>query len=504
MIRKPKIADYVDTMIGILPENRNSSQKEEKKMLTSMPPNGKDQFSELRDALLEKDVIDLRAQLREIFNPSASRDENQETVFDLAEKINSSQFLEGWENMDLDTLLSRKPLPRIHIHHHNRADAENVHQFYVDQSKTGMNMPDFEMEMEPGEEFPDLEEALKENDIMDLRETLTQISGTSSFNDIKLEEIDQYLSGNMSYAELEAFETEINLNSELNRDVELYGDVDEALHEKDIMEMREMLERVMQSQHSTTRRMEEVEAFLNGELPENERDVFVAEMAENKDLKAEVNLSKNIGIALAEKDIQHLRNELEFIVKEVNQQTTRSFILLPEKNKRMRRNGTYAAVLLVLLGFSSIIWQSHRNESDRYDSYFKAPGAIITYRAGEAGINKDLDKGIELYNSSVFVSALPYFDKVLQTDHVNPYVHYLAGITNQQLQHYPVALLHYQEIMNHQDNLYIEQAEWFSILCLWKMSGKENIGTPLEAVIKRKGYYYKDALNLRSKLLKDD
>jgi tetratricopeptide (TPR) repeat protein len=504
MIRKPKIAEYVDTMISILPENPNSSRKEEKKMLTSMPPNGKDQFSDLQEALLEKDVIDLRAQLHEIVHPALSQDENQEAVFDLAEKMKTSQFLEGWENMDIDALLSRKPLPRIHIHHHNRADTENIHPFYVEQSTTGKNIADIEMEMEQGEEFPDLEEALRENDIIDLRGTLAQISGSSSFNSITVEEIDNYLSGNMSHAERETFEAELNLNSELNRNVELYGEVDEALHEKDVIELREILGRVMQSQHSTTWGMEDVEAFLNGELPENERDAFITEMEENNDLKAEVNLSKNISFAFAEKDIHHLRNELELIAKEVNQQSTKSFILLPEKNKRMRRNGTYAAVLLVLLGFSSVIWQSHNKETKIYDAYFKAPVAVSTFRSGEEMKNEDLNKGFELYNKSEYASALPYFDNVLKTDAINPIAHYWAGLTNRQIRHYPVALHHFQEIINHNDNLFIEQAEWFSILCILKMSGKENIGTPLEAVISRKGYYYKEALNLRSKLLKDD
>lgn len=504
MTRKPKIAEYVDSMISILPEKPNSSQKEEQKMLTSIPPNGKPQFSDLKDALSEKDVIDLRAQLHEILHSTHFQDETREVVFDLAEKIKNSHFPEEWESMDIDTLISRKPLPRIHIHHHHRADSENIHQFYVEQFKTSRIIPDIDMGLEQDDEFPDLEEALKENDIINLRETLSQISGSTSFNHTSVEEIDNYLSGNMTFAELETFEAELNINSELNRSVELNAEVDDAIQEKDVIEIREIVGRVMQSQHSITRSLAEAEAFLDGELPENERDAFIAEMDENDDLKAEVNLLKNLSNAFSEKDIEHLRNELELVAKEVNQQSTKSFILLPHKNRRMKRNGTFAAVLLVLVGFSSVIWQSQNKKTDSYEAYFKAPPVISAYRSGEASINADLDKGLEMYNKSEFASALQCFNKVLQKDEGNSFVHYWAGITSQRMKQYPVALHHYQQIINHNDNLYIELAEWYSVLCIYKMSGKEKIGIALEAVISRKGYYYKDALNLRSKLLKDD
>jgi tetratricopeptide (TPR) repeat protein len=504
MTRKLKNADCVETLIDYLPENSDPSQKEVKTMLTTMPPNGKDQFKDLQVALSEKDIIILRAQLHEILTSDDFRDENQEAVFDLAEKVKIPQFPEGWENLDLDTLLSMKPLPRIHIHHHHRAYSENMHQFYIEQFKSGESISEMEFGLEQGEEFPDLEEALLENDIIDLRETLTQISRSSSFNSCSMEEIDNYLSGNMSHAELEAFEDELYLNSEQNRDVELFAEVDEALHEKDVIEIREKLGKVIQSQHSTTWSMEEVDAFVNGELPENEKDAFIAEMVENDDLKAEVNLSKNLNRAFAEKDIHHLRDELQLIAKEINQRSTNSFILLPVKNKQMRRNGTYAAVLLVLIGLSSVIWQNNEKDRNSYDGYFKAPVAVSTFRSVEAVKNEDLNKGFDMYNKSEFVSALQYFDKVLQTENVNPIAHYWAGLTNQQIRQYPEALHHFRQVIDHHNNLFVEQAEWFSILCKLKMSGKESIVSPLEAVISRKGFYYKDALILHSRLLKED
>jgi tetratricopeptide (TPR) repeat protein len=504
MTRKPKNAECVDSLINSLPEKPDSPLEGEQKMLTTLPPNGKDHFFDLQDAFSEKDIIQLRAQLHEIISSGNFRDGNIEAVFDLAEEIKIPHFMEGWENPDLDTFLARKPLPRIHIHHHHRADSENMHRFYVEQFKSGQGLPDIDMGIEQNEEFPDLEEALLENDIMELRETLTQLSRSSSLSHFSVEQIDNYLDGNLTNSELETFEAELDFNSELSRDVELHTEVDEALHETDIINIREKLERIIESQHSTTWNVEEVDAFINGEMPENELDAFIVELVENDDLKAEVNLSKNLDRAFAEKDIHHLRKELELIAKEIDQQSTKSFIMLPEKHRKMRRNGTFAAVLLVLIGLSSVIWQNHEKNRNSYDDYFKAPKAVSSFRSGGEINAEDLNKGFELYNKTEYLSAKQYFDRVLQTDDVNPVAHYWAGLANQQIQHYPEALHHFQKVIIHGDNLFIEQAEWFSVLCKMKISGKLSIGSQLEAVINRKGHYYKDALNLRSKLLKGD
>jgi tetratricopeptide (TPR) repeat protein len=504
MTRKPKNAECVDSLINFLPEKPDSPPEEEKKMLTTSPPNGKDHFIDLQDALTEKDIIQLRAQLHEIIATGNLRDENKEAVFDLAGEMKIPHFMEGYETLDLDTLLTRKPLPRIHIHHHRRAASENMHQFYVEQFKSVQSVPDIDMGMEQSDEFPDLQEALLENDIIDLRETLTQLSGTSSFNNYSTEEIENYLNGNMTHSELETFEAELDLNSQLGRDVELYTELEEALQETDIITIRGEFDKIIDSQHSTTWNIGEVDAFLNGELPENEIDAFISELVDNDDLKAEVNLAKNLDRAFAEKDIHYLRNKLELIAKEIDQQSTKSFIMLPEKHRKMRRNGTFAALFLALIGLSSVIWHNSDNNRKSYDAYFKAPLAVSSFRSGGESTNMDLNKGFELYNKTEYVSALQYFNRVLQSDYVNPIAHYWAGLTNQQIQHYPEALHHFQLVISHQNNLFVEQAEWSSVFCMLKISGKAGVATQLEAVIKRKGYYYKDALNLRSKLLKDD
>jgi tetratricopeptide (TPR) repeat protein len=303
---------------------------------------------------------------------------------------------------------------------------------------------------------------------------------------------------------LETFENELDINPELNRNVELYAELNEALQENDIIDIREKLGKVIQSQHSSTWSLEEVDAFVNGEMPENEREAFIAEMADNDDLRAEVNLSKSLNKAFEEKDIHHLRKELEIIAQEMKQLSANSLIMLPDKHRKMRRNGTYAAVVIALIGLSSVFWQNDNSSKSRYDEFFKMPQTVSSLRSVGTIYNEVMSKGFELYNKSEYVSALPYFEKVLQTDKTNPIAHYWAGLTNRQMQRYPDALLHFQQVINHHNNLCVEQAEWFSILCMIKMSRVASVISPLNAIIDRKGYYYKEALTLRSKILKND
>jgi tetratricopeptide (TPR) repeat protein len=504
MTRKPKNAECVETLIDLLPQQSDSSCSEGKDIWMAQPPNGIDYFKDLQDALTEEDIIQLREQLHEIFDTGDFREENKEAMFDLAEEMKFSDFKEGFENMGFDTLFSKKPLPRIHIHHHQRATSENMHPFYLEQFISEQTIPDISLEVDMEEEFLDLGEALMENDILNLRETLNQLSRSSSNQRFSVEEIDNYLTGNMLPSELEAFESELDFNDELNREVELCSEVEEALLESDVINIRKKLEKIIESQHSTQWKVEDIDAFLNKELPENEMDAFIAELELNDDLKAEVNLSRNLEKAFAEKDIHHLRNELNHIASEISEQNSLSLAMFPEKQQKIRRNSTFAAALLALIGLSSVIWQNHEKNRDTYDSFFKQPMAISSYRSAGEVLNEDLSKGLDLYNKTDYVSALLYFDKVIKTDYINPMAHYWAGLSDQQIQHYPEALKHFQQVIIHQNNLYVEQAEWFSVMCTLKISGKQSVGSQLEAVINRKGYYYKDALNLRSRLMKND
>jgi tetratricopeptide (TPR) repeat protein len=504
MTHKTKDAESVETMINTLPDNPDSSVMEKNLMLTTNPHNGKDFFEDLQNAITEQDIIELRAQLQGVFSSVQAGNDNRETVFELADTIDIPQFLKEWKEKDVSSLLSGKPLPKIHIHQHHRASTENIHPFYVDQVNAERVNPEYDLEAEDNTEFPFLDEALKESDIMDLRDTLRQISRSSSFQNHSSEDIENFIDGSMTSAELEIFETELELNTVLKSDIELSSELREAITESDIMALRGKLQSVMQSQHSTSRSLENVDAFLEGEMSENELVAFLDEMDLNNDLKAEVNLIKNLNKTFEEKDVHKLRSKLGKIAREINQQSIKSFLIVPESFRKVKRNGTYAAIFLVLVSLASLIWSNNEPGKTSYEIFFKEPLAVSSFRSIDKVTDQDLFKGLELYNQKDYISALACFNSILQSGGGKPIVYYYTGLTNQHLQQYTDALYHYRTVIAHQNNLYLEQAEWFMVFCTLNTSGNKSARKLLEAVINRKGFYYKDALALRSRLKKDD
>jgi hypothetical protein len=502
MTHKSKNADHAGLLTGILPENPESFQGEELKMLTSSTHNGHDHFGELPEAITEKDIISLRKQLQEI---SASFRMNDDLlVFDLAEGPDLMHFFQELENKDLENLVNRKPLPRIHIHHHRRAEKENIHQVYKEQNNESVGITETDADQWEDAEIPFLEEALKERDIMELRDTLQQIGKANSYNSYSSEEIDEYLHGDLSPEEIGAFDAELEVNQELKNDLILNAEVEEAVAEQDVMHLRDELERVVRSQHSTGRTLQEVDAFVEDELEETGKQQIMEEIAENGDLKSEVNLIKDINRAFAEKEIHQLRTKLAGISNGLDIQRVKSFILIPEKFRKARRNGTYAAVFLVLIGITSVIWNNQRENKLDYDKYFVMPQTVSSYRANEALNNKELSKGYEFFNRSDFVNALNCFNKVLVSEPRDQVIHFYAGIADRNIQHYPEALGHFQQVTESSIIILAEQAEWYKILCFLKMGQKDRALLQLEAVLDRKGFYYKDALFLQRKLHEDD
>jgi tetratricopeptide (TPR) repeat protein len=270
------------------------------------------------------------------------------------------------------------------------------------------------------------------------------------------------------------------------------------------MHLRDELERVIRSQHSTGRILEEVDAFVENELEESGKLQIIEEMAENGDLKSEVNLIKDLNRAFTEKEIHQLRSKLAGISKGLDLPSAKSFILIPEKLRKVKRNGTYAAVFLVLVGITSVIWQNQRESKIDYEKYFIMPQTASSYRTDEDLNNTELSRGYEYFNRSDFVNALNCFNKVLVSEPRDQVIHFYAGIADRNIQHFPEALGHFQQVTEGSIIILAEQAEWYKVLCYLKMEQKDRAVLQLEAVIDRKGFYYKDALVLLGKLHEDD
>ncbi|WP_299584733.1 hypothetical protein, partial [uncultured Sunxiuqinia sp.] len=136
--------------------------------------------------------------------------------------------------------------------------------------------------------------ALQEKDIQDLRANLKQIAANIPAHQRTPQEIEQYNNNELDEMQLIDFEQELLLCSDLEKDIELYKEIDQAAAETDIMNLRASLQSIQQTEASTTQKMEEIDQYINLELTDEKLAAFEAELAENPDLEAEIRLINDI------------------------------------------------------------------------------------------------------------------------------------------------------------------------------------------------------------------
>ncbi|MGQ8338997.1 hypothetical protein ACUNWD_20755, partial [Sunxiuqinia sp. A32] len=237
----------------------------------------------------------LRANLQNIIEKEQEQEEsaefeyveNQYFNFDLSEELSSFKEISSPVNIN-DLINISESLPKIHLAQHNVAAKENIHHFYKEQNQQSATPEEEEFELSAQDEamFSEIHDALKEKDIIDLRANLQQVAASIPAHERSTAEIDQFINDELEGIELTSFEEELEMNANLAKDIELYQDIDRAAAENDIMDLRANLHHIQKTESSTSRKIEEIDQYLNDELSEEELASFETELTNNPDLAA--------------------------------------------------------------------------------------------------------------------------------------------------------------------------------------------------------------------------
>jgi len=495
-----------ETKIAKLLERRNQHSTKKNKMLISKSRQSYDGlmqddsllFSEIEDAVTEFDVHQLRSQIQTHFKEETKPSNTFPVKFNLADEKLSGYFPDKLPSLE-ELLVNSEPLPRIHLSNHHRNGDEVVHQFYKDEQSQQDQQETFK-EAIASDEWADMDIALQESDVISLRESLNQISkGASYTNQFSLEEIEDYIDGNLLSRQVESFELEMSLNPLLNREVELVIDLDDALAEKDILDLRESLQIMMDKESSSPFTLQDIEEFMHDELESECRDSLANEFSGNPDLRAELNLLREVDDALTEPDVAELRDMLRNVAENVR--ITKEKSMMPGI-KGIHRFRTVAAIFILLLGMSVMIKYLVSPSDDLTQFYQDAPTALTSFRSAVHDVNSELSIGFEQYNNANYDRALATFQQVLDRDNNNLPALFYKGASYQKLRNFSGAVRVYSELIEHRDNIFYEQAEWYKGICLLQLGEKEKAVFLLEAIIKREGFY-KNKAGILMKSLKE-
>ncbi len=253
----------------------------------------------------------------------------------------------------------------------------------------------------------------------------------------------------------------------------------------------------MNAETSWTVSGKSIEEYIEGEIKGKQLTEFEAEYNQNTDLKAEVNLRREVDEAIGERDIIILKEKLSNIHKESQTKDVKSIV--PEH----KLNNFYwvkvsVAVAIIIFVFSGLVNYGFYGTDRAYETYYNAPE--WSHHRSVEGEQDYFSEASEYFAKGDYHNAVRLYDEALKESKEQFVYHFYKGASLQSLNQYQDAINEYERVIRHGDNIFIEDAEWYRSLCFLKMKNFAKAREHLVFIVNKNGYYSKNAKAILRKL----
>jgi len=120
----------------------------------------------------------------------------------------------------------------------------------------------------------------------------------------------------------------------------------------------------------------------------------------------------------------------------------------------------------------------------------------------EAGTAADLLflKAMETYQNREFDRAIELFEEVLAQDVSRMDANLMSGISKIETERYGDAATNFRRIIDHRDNMFLDQAEWYLALSYLMTDETEKATALFEQIAGEEGTYRKEARKILRKI----
>ena len=240
-----------------------------------------------------------------------------------------------------------------------------------------------------------------------------------------------------------------------------------------------------------------IERFISGEMNEAERIWFQKELENNEKLRNEVEMRKKTDIILRRHKVIELRNKLSEIEKKRAAEK-------PVKNPAKRISLRYAAVItgFILVGSITLYYFNGKSltNDEILDRFYTSYEVTTPSRSQQAILNSDYSTAIEYYNIHDYRNAALYFSKVLETDPKYMESTMLNGVANFEVKNYPEAKSSFIKVIDNDNNLFLEDAQWYLALCYLRTNDNNKAVDQLSTIIRSESIYRSDAKRILRKI----
>lgn len=237
-----------------------------------------------------------------------------------------------------------------------------------------------------------------------------------------------------------------------------------------------------------------LERYLDQETDAHESLWIEKELEGNEALQEEFRLRDDINKALAETDILDFRMQLEQIHVETQ-------VHRPVLGRRIvlwagSATGIAASTLLAW----NLITHTPSDPQALTERYFRPYEVTLNFRSAGNTLEQTLKEALRHYENQQYSEAISLFETLLAQDSMQVASNFYSGISYMELDSFESANRNLNRVVSHNDNLFIEHAEWYLGFCYLMTDRKERAIEQFEMIAGKDSYYAADAKSILKRL----
>lgn len=238
-----------------------------------------------------------------------------------------------------------------------------------------------------------------------------------------------------------------------------------------------------------------IENWLGGHADRSAQDWLMEEMKKDAALAREVNLRRKTDEILADHDVIELRHKLTAI--EMRRQHAGTV------KRTVIRSARYAAAVALIAVLSTALYLTLRQPASPGELYsanysrYESPGAV---RSVVSPQNTLMENAIASYGAREYDKAIVYLEQLINNGQEDMESVFMHGMANMEVKNFPVASGSFTRVIEHNDNLYLEDAAWYLGLCYMMTDNKDKAVRQFSSIASSKSRYSKKAAKLIRRL----
>jgi tetratricopeptide (TPR) repeat protein len=240
-----------------------------------------------------------------------------------------------------------------------------------------------------------------------------------------------------------------------------------------------------------------ISKYLEGDLDPLTNARFEETLKNDPVLRTEMKLYQEVEQALSESEMMNFRHQLKELHEDLVPEFEKSMSRPPSRLVRVAA----AAGFLMIIGIGTLSLLNKEAVNDRIlDKFYRPYDMTMVNRSGNANINTIMNRALIHYNNKEYREAVVLFEELLDKDPTQMATRLYCGISYFEIREYQKAGNSFNQIIQQNDNLYIEQAEWYMGFCMIMKEEKEKAIRQFVKIAEENGYYSEKAKQIIKKL----